>query len=95
MSKVKQDRKASITIHFGTPAAAVEWFNQMLEAGVFGEEQDAGLFQIDMLDQGQITSANEFIVRRAGSRGDQEVTLKTTTEIVVSSSGSSSDSEAG
>jgi hypothetical protein len=81
MSKIRQDHKASVTIQFATPAAAVQWFRAAVEHGILQEE--AGLFQMDALDEGQITSANEFIVRRAGTRGDQQVRIRSTDTVEV------------
>ena len=91
MSKsIQQDRKASITITFATPASALEWFEEARELGLLQEE--AALFEKDQLDEtvsaGAPPSSNEFIVRKAGSRAYQ-VTAETviTTQVVKADTG--------
>ena len=67
---IRQDRKASITIDFATPASAVRWLHDAQEAGVLADE--AGLFERDMLDEtvgdSGVPGPNRFIVRRRGTR---------------------------
>lgn len=70
MSKVRNDRRASITITFDSPTGALGWFEKAQDAGLL--QHEAALFQKDGLDDlvgdTGVPGGNDFIVRRYSDR---------------------------
>jgi hypothetical protein len=64
---VKHDQKASVTIRFDTPAAALDWFEKIQAAGYM--KSSAVLAQQDGLDRisgiTRVPGGNEFIAVEA------------------------------
>lgn len=84
MSKPRNDRKASITMAFDSPLAALSWFKRAKLSGLVPDE--AALYQMDGLDkqvsQTGVPGANEFIVRREGDRPGEEITVEKSERVV-------------
>lgn len=87
MANVNNNRRASVTITFDTPAGALGWFEQAQQRGLL--QHEAALFIKDGLDDvvgsNGVPGANEFIVRRESDRpfGKVEFASQITDRVVV------------